>query len=68
MEEARQVLARLARIEELDRAGASSDVLLAELRLLLSDAEQWARREGGEAGADAVAKLRAALARELIAV
>jgi hypothetical protein len=68
MDEARQVLARLARIEELDHAGASSDVLLAELRLLLVDAEQWAKREGGEAGADAVGKLRAALAREMIAV
>jgi hypothetical protein len=68
MEEARHVLARLARIEELDHAGASADVLLAELRLLLGDAEQWARREGGEAGVDAVGKLRAALAREMIAV
>jgi hypothetical protein len=68
MEEARQLLARLARIEELDHAGASADELLAELRLLLADAERWARREGGEAGADAVGKLRAALAREMIAV
>jgi hypothetical protein len=68
MDEARQVLARLARIEELEEAGASSQVLLAELRLLLADAETWARREGGEAGADAVGKLRAALAREMIAV
>jgi len=68
VDEARQVLGRLARIEALERQGAPAEQLLGELRLLLAEAETWARREGGEAGADAVGKLRAALAREMIAV
>jgi hypothetical protein len=68
VDEARQVLGRLARIEALERDGASADQLLDELRLLLAEAEAWARREGGEAGAEAVGKLRAALARDMIAV
>ena len=42
--------------------------LLDELRLLLAEAEAWARHEGGEAGAEAVGKLRAALARDMIGV
>lgn len=62
------MLGRLARIEALERDGASADQLLDELRLLLAEAEAWARREGGEAGAEAVGKLRAALARDMIAV
>ena len=68
MEEAKQVLGRLARIEALERAGAPAEELLDELRLLVAEAEAWAKREGGEAGAEAVGKLRAALARDMIAV
>jgi hypothetical protein len=68
MDEARQVLGRLARIEELERRGAPAEQLLDELRLLVVEAERWARREGGEASAEAVGKLRAALARDMIAV
>jgi hypothetical protein len=45
MDEARRVLARLERIEALDRARAGPDDLLAELRSLLSEAEAWARAE-----------------------
>ena len=45
MEEARAVLARLDRIEALDRARADPTVVLAELRELVREAEEWARRE-----------------------
>jgi hypothetical protein len=45
MDEARRVLARLERIEALDRARAGPVDLLAELRSLLSEAEAWARVE-----------------------
>ena len=60
------MLERLARIEALDAAGGSAAELLAELRELLSEAETWSRREGGEAGARAVAELRNAFARDMI--
>ena len=66
MEEARKVIERLERIEALDRATADPAELLAELRGLLHDAEAWVRAEGGEAGEDAVARLRTALARDMI--
>ncbi|MEJ7569264.1 MAG: hypothetical protein WKF41_13475 [Gaiellaceae bacterium] len=42
------LLARLDRIDALDRRGASPAELLPELRGLLKDAEWWAR--GGTAG------------------
>ena len=45
MDEARRVLARLERIEALDREQALPGVLLAELRALLTEAEAWARSE-----------------------
>jgi hypothetical protein len=45
MEEARRVLARLERIEALDREHAVPAVLLGELRALLAEAEAWARAE-----------------------
>ncbi len=48
------MLERLARIEELDRAGAGRGELLTELRALLGEAEQWSSTEGGDAGEDAV--------------
>jgi len=41
-------------------------VLVDELRALLVEAETWACQEGGDAGAGAVADLRAALARDMI--
>ena len=66
MEEARKVIERLERIEALDRATADPAELLAEVRGLLHDAEAWVRVEGGEAGEDAVARLRTALARDMI--
>jgi hypothetical protein len=66
MDESRAVLERLARVEALDRDGASPTDLLCELRALLADAEAWSRKEGGDAGARAVADLRASLARDMI--
>lgn len=62
------MIERLARIDALDRAAASPAELLAEVRCLLHEAEAWARTEGGDAGEDAVARLRSALARDMIGV
>jgi len=46
MEEARAVLARLERIEAMDRAGADAPSLVAELRELVREATDWADVEG----------------------
>lgn len=70
MEEARRVLARLDRIEALDRAGAPPPALLHELRGLLVDAEAWlgaeARAGSGATGGagDVLERCRAALGAE----
>jgi hypothetical protein len=48
MDEATGGLARLERIEALDRGRAGSAVLLDELRALIGEAEAWARLEGDE--------------------
>lgn len=65
MEEARHVLDRLARIEQLEREHAPAGVLLGELRELVRDAERWVRAEPESAGAEsAVARCRDALAGE----
>jgi hypothetical protein len=61
VDESWAVLERLARIEALDRGGATPAELVEELRRLLLEAERWSRREGGEAGASAVEHLREAL-------
>ena len=53
-----QVLKRLARIDELERARAGRPELLDELRRLVRDAEAWARAEGDERAAGAVEKLQ----------
>jgi hypothetical protein len=68
MDEATAVLERLARIEALEAAGASPAELLRELRELVAEAEAWARGEGGDRATSAVERLRAALARDMIAV
>jgi hypothetical protein len=62
MDEARAVLARLDRIEALEREGAPPGVLLEELRGLVQDAEEWARLEGGERAQEAIDRCGAALA------
>ena len=67
MDEAR-VLARLDRIDALDRGGARPGELLAELRVLLQEAEALARTRklttDGEK--EVVERLRTALARDII--
>jgi hypothetical protein len=45
MEEARAVMARLDRIEALDRDRADPHLMLAELRELVREVEIWAKRE-----------------------
>jgi hypothetical protein len=45
VDEARAVLARLERIEALEREGAGIPSLLAELRELVREAAAWAERE-----------------------
>jgi hypothetical protein len=62
MDEARAVLARLDRIEELEREGAPPGVLLEELRGLVQAAEVWVRVEGDERARLAVERCDAALA------
>jgi hypothetical protein len=59
MEEARAVLARLERIEALEREGAGVPSLLAELRELVREAGAWAEQERdprARAAADALAR------------
>jgi hypothetical protein len=65
MEEARRVLERLARIEQLGQECASSGELLDQLRELVREAETWLRAEPDPAEAEAaLARCRAALAAE----
>jgi len=46
MDEAEAVLARIARIRELEQADAPAAELLEQLRWLVIEAEDWARAEG----------------------
>ena len=64
VEEARKVLERLARIEQLREGRPSpSAELLEELRELVREAEAWLRVESDAAGAvEALVRCRAALA------
>jgi hypothetical protein len=62
MDEARAVLARLDRIEALEREGAPPGVLLDELRGLVQAAEAWVRLEGDERAEEAIERCEAALA------
>lgn len=65
MEEARQVLERLARIEELEREQVPPAELLGELRELVREAEAWARAERqGDSAIRAVECCRSALAEQ----
>ena len=45
MEKEREILERLERIDGLRREDAPAEVLLDEVRQLLSDAEDWVRTE-----------------------
>jgi hypothetical protein len=60
MDEARAVLARLERIEVLERAGAGVPTLLAELRELVREATEWAERERDPRALQAAAALAGA--------
>jgi hypothetical protein len=60
MDEARAVLARLERIEALERDGAGASLLLAELRELVREATDWAQRERDPRAEEAAAALAAA--------
>jgi hypothetical protein len=62
MDEARAVLARLERIEALEREGAPPGALLEELRGLVQAAEEWARLEGGDRAKQAIQRCASALA------
>ena len=66
MDEAR-VLARLDRIEALDRSGAAPSELLAELRGLLREAAALTREQReAKSGEEVVGRPRTALARDII--
>jgi hypothetical protein len=62
MDEARAVLARLDRIEALEREGAPPGVLLDELRGLVQAAEAWVHLDADDRAAAAVERCAAALA------
>jgi len=57
MDEARRVLERLERIEQLRGGGAPAAMLLGEVRALLSDGERWLASERPEGLDDARAAL-----------
>jgi hypothetical protein len=64
MDEARTVLARLQRLDDLDTRGAPPGALLAEVRVLLAEVDEWLAVEpvGTERAAAALARCRAAFA------
>jgi hypothetical protein len=57
MDEARALLARLERIEALEREGAGVPPLLAELRELVREATVWAERERDPRAREAAAAI-----------
>jgi hypothetical protein len=63
MDEARAVIARLERIEALERAGAPPPIVLEEVRSLLREAEEWVRteRSGTDLAESALERCREAL-------
>jgi hypothetical protein len=63
MDEALAVLARLERIEALEREDAPPSLLLPELQALVREAEAWARREQDPAARAAAAACGDALER-----
>ena len=58
MDKAERVLARLERIESLDRETVPAARLLGELRAIVREAEDWARAEGDPRARSAVLNLR----------
>jgi hypothetical protein len=66
MDEARAVLTRLRRIDALEREHARPELLLAELRELVREAEEWVRAEPGgtQLAEAAIERCREALDRD----
>jgi hypothetical protein len=63
VEKERAIMKRLDRIDGLRREDAAAEVLLDEVRALLSDAEDWVREEQVPSrAADAVGRAKEALA------
>jgi hypothetical protein len=64
VDEARTVIARLERIDDLEARGAPPGALLAEMRVLLAEAEEWLEVEpvGTQRAAAALARCHAAFA------
>jgi hypothetical protein len=69
MDEARAVLRRLSRIEALEREGAPTRSMLAEVHELLREAEAWtlSERDGTGAAESALERCRDALAEPTVA-
>jgi hypothetical protein len=63
VDEARRVLERLDRIEQLERTDAPAHELLVQVRALLAEAEAWVRIEHAdtEDAVDALERCRATL-------
>ena len=61
VEKARAVLERLDRIDGLREEATPAAVLLAEVRALLCEAEEWVREEPSERAAAALERSREAL-------
>jgi hypothetical protein len=64
VDEARRVLTRLERIEELRRADAPAAILLAQVKRLLAEGERWLaaeRLEGSERARHALDRCRTRL-------
>jgi hypothetical protein len=68
MDPTAKVLERLRRIDALEEERAPAPAVLAEVRALLREAEEWVRREGDERAECALERCRAALASTTIAV
>jgi hypothetical protein len=66
MDEARAVMRWLDRIEALERESAHPATLLAELRELVREAEEWSRVEGDERAKRAVERVEEAMAIDMI--
>jgi hypothetical protein len=58
MDEARALLARLDRIDDLEQRGAPPGALLAEVRVLLAEADEWLAIETAGTGRAAAALAR----------
>ena len=57
---------RLERIEALDRERADPPTLIAELRELVREAEDWARAESDERADAAVETVKEAMANDIV--